>query len=494
MNITFVYGNVESLGIEVLSSIAKKKGHKTQLVFDHFLNDNRMIGLNYKGNPDKYYEVFAEKIIATSPDLIAFSAVTYTYQWALKVIKHVRKISVKPIILGGVHPTLVPDKVMDNVEIDMICVGEGDIMFPSLLDNFEKIMDGQKLNIPNLWYRGRNGIIKNEPGPLVHDLDSLPLGDKGLFLDKAPYLKDPYYIMTGRGCPYKCTYCGNDFFYNLYRGKGQFLRRRSVDNVIEELSWAKKQWNFRELWILDDVFAIDVRWLEEFSVKYKKQINVPYSCFGHPKALNEKIVRLLKESKCKSVEVGVQTINEEIRKKYLNRMETNADIEKAFALLKKYKVPLVIDHMAGLPDESDKDYLDAAAFYSGYSPKRILFNYLNYYPGTEIMRYAEEKGFLNADELEEIKEGKTASNTVDGNVKNPQKIYKFEFLFSMIPVFPKWVIRFVVKYGLYDRALVGSRFIRSSMFNLVKLVVDFNFRPLFDGIFRSKWIRKNVRL
>ena len=100
---------------------------------------------------------------------------------------------------------------------------------------------------------------KVRKGEAIQDLDNLPFPAKDLFYQRLPGLARTYTATTSRGCPYKCTYCYNAVMLPIYRSQGRWLRQRSVDNVIEELTWAKKSFHPRHFLFMDDVFATNTK-------------------------------------------------------------------------------------------------------------------------------------------------------------------------------------------------------------------------------------------
>ena len=160
-----------------------------------------------------------------------------------------------PIVFGGIHATSVPDRVLARDFADFVCRGEGE--YP-LLELVEALAAGaEDFPIPNIWYKKDGRIVANEARPLIADLDSLPLPDKELFYREAPYARKEYNLQTLRGCLNGCAYCHNGLERRLWQGKGEYLRRRSVDNVMAELIAAKKRYDFVTLKIWDEVFPYD---------------------------------------------------------------------------------------------------------------------------------------------------------------------------------------------------------------------------------------------
>src|SRR5262245_48641132 len=88
--------------------------------------------------------------------------------------------------------------------------------------------------IPGMWVKQDGEIYRNELGPLENELDNLPFPEKQLWWEYGCF-KDNLEVFTGRGCPFKCTFCNIHYQRELFGGKGDFLRKRSVGNVIAEL-------------------------------------------------------------------------------------------------------------------------------------------------------------------------------------------------------------------------------------------------------------------
>ncbi|MCK4248297.1 MAG: cobalamin-dependent protein, partial [Candidatus Omnitrophica bacterium] len=242
--ITFVCIGSESLGIEYLSSVLKQKGHKVNLVFDPSLFDDKYwlhIPFLYKLFDKK--KKIIDKIINSKPDFIAFSVITDTYQRCCQLAKELKKRSNAKIIFGGIHPTSVPEQVIMKQFVDYVVVGEGE---DALLD----LVEG-KQDAGNIWFKNNNGIVKNEVRPLIKNLDEIPFPDKELFNKYIPHNKS-YSIMTSRDCPFNCHYCCNSILHRLY---GFLNRKRSPQNVLEELKWAKERFNFKQVFFLDDTFS-----------------------------------------------------------------------------------------------------------------------------------------------------------------------------------------------------------------------------------------------
>ncbi|PIS36516.1 MAG: hypothetical protein COT35_10760, partial [Nitrospirae bacterium CG08_land_8_20_14_0_20_52_24] len=232
-----------------------------------------------------------------------------------------------PVIWGGTHPNVAPEECIQVS--DMICIGEGEHPMLELASQFAK---GENVHgIQNLWIRTEKEIIRNPVRAPVQDLDSLPFPDYGhegkyLIEDDSVSGKDPALgafnlnVMGSRGCPYHCSYCCNSVFRQIYKGKGPPVRRRSVDNVLEEIESMRERFpGLQRIDFIDEVFAWDKSWSMEFTAKYKKRVNLPFQCAQHPNMVDRDILEMLTDAGLERVEVGLQSGSERIRREVFER-------------------------------------------------------------------------------------------------------------------------------------------------------------------------------
>jgi len=482
MRILFIYNGTESLGIEYLSSFLKSKGHTTFLFFDPAIfSGDVFINNHYLSKLFDVERKIVEKTIKLKPDIVAFSAYSGNYRWCLRIAYAIRKLSDIPIVFGGVHPTAVPERVLANDCIDYLIVGEGEYAMLDLIEHLEgsSKYNTNLINTANIGLRHEGHIIVNSPRPYIRDLDSLPFPDKALFFNKEPLLKnDPYLIMTSRGCPYNCTYCSNDLYKTLYCDEKQHIRRRSPDNVIAELAYAKVHAKIRRVNFMDDVFASSKLWLEEFTEKYRTRIGLPFHCLVHPLSITKDIAKLLKEAGCDLVGIGIQSGSERIRNTIYERKESNEQIKQAISILKNVKLKVKVDHIFGAPTETEEDLKKSLALYQSIKPEMILTFWLTYYPQTAIIKKALELGVLRQKDIEQIEEGYTGYTHGIGSVptESVALFARYEVLFELLALCPNEAICLFlsklipftplkkwISYSAYT--ITGLRHYRDGIFN-----------------------------
>jgi anaerobic magnesium-protoporphyrin IX monomethyl ester cyclase len=488
MKTHFVYMGAENLGIEYLGACARAAGHEVSLSFDPAVFSGRLtVHMPALARFTDLRPRIIKRIIEEQPDVAAFSCFSGNYHWALSIAERLKSAApgIKTLF-GGAHVTAMRDQVIAADAVDAIIAGEADASFPRLLSAWENPNDELP---PGVWLKRDGQIEKGGQPELIDDLDTLPFPAKDLFYEKAPALADNYMIMTMRGCPFDCTFCYN----GVMRIPGNIntcLRRRSVANVISELESAIHRRRPRMIVFRDDIFTLNIKWMEQFATEYAERIGIPYFCYSHPASLNDHFADLLLESGCRFVIMGVQSADDRLRREVLNRHYSNEQIIYSASLLKQRGITIALDHIIGFPGDNVEALHNAAVLYNGIRPDRLLPFWMTYYPATEIIDIALKNGQLNAEDVRRIESGDTGHRYSSGSLsgKSPPMFHKMALLLAMIPVLPAKWIDYIIARRLY------RFFSRSTwLFNLLLFMNAARIRDvLFFYMFRFYFSKKYV--
>lgn len=388
------------------------------------------------------------------PDLIAVSCMTGDYPDLRADLAQIRKQFPQiPILLGGPHPTFVPDVVHD-VAADGICIGEGEVAFVEVIERIEQ---------GNRSFGGIDNIHtpegKTPIRPLITDLDSLPFIDRDLIYRNSPWkhfkLRSFY---TSRGCPYSCAYCFNHAYRKVYEGLGPIYRKRSVDNVIEEILQVKANYQTEFIRFSDDVFVMrHDAWLEEFADKYSTKVGIPFYCLIKSDIITPGLVGLMKKAGCASVCMSVETANEELRAKVLNRKgHSNGEMIRAFDLFNQAGINIYTNSMIGLPHSTIQDELNTIDLYIKAKPKSGLFTICVPYPGTELFNYCVANKLLRSDLThEDINQTSGDYSMLDSFSDKEKMVQKNISLLGPVAVTFPLLKKLITKYLIY---LPNNRF------------------------------------
>ncbi len=414
MRVLFIYPNINSqvgfnFGLAFVSSVLKAHGHSTKL-----LNLNEKLD---RLPADEEIRAFVEDF---RPQLVGISAVTLQYRSAVKIARLIKSFSDVPIILGGVHATLVPDEVLKEECFDYACVGEGE---EAVLELAERLEKGQGTHsIANIWTRARyNGTVRlvtNNVRPFI-DLAKLPKKDYSLFnMQKLIDTEDGWVrLMTSRGCPFRCTYCFNHKIVDRYRqetgkssGELGYIRQHPLEEVFGEMDYLQRHYEGIKMFIFDDdIFTLDKNYLREFCKEYDNVTQLPFVVNAHVRAFDEERARMLKEAGCAIVKFGLESGSERIRREVLQRPMTNEEIERAFSLAHKYSLHTSAFVMIGLPYEEKKEVMETVDLIAKIKPGRFRWSIFFPFPRTEAYEMSLKGGYVDFEKMESLENFTEAS-------------------------------------------------------------------------------------
>jgi anaerobic magnesium-protoporphyrin IX monomethyl ester cyclase len=364
----------EHIGTMYLAAVLKQHNHQCDLLIDNLEKD------------------IIEKARVYQPDLIGLSVVTGTQQWSLDMAKRMKSAFDCRIILGGPHPTYFPE-IIQYEQVDYICRGEGEYALLELAEAIKQ--DRDTSGIRNIWCKRGGEIVKNEVRDLIGDLDTLPFPDRSIYYKYPSIRRMPQKrFMATRGCPYNCSFCFNRALRLLYREKGNYVRRRSVKNVIDEIINIKSKYFVKTVYFEDDTFTLDYKWIFEFLREYRKKVNLPFICLLRANLVTEALISEFKISGCKRVFFGVETGNEKIRNDLLEKDLSNEDIINAARILHKYKIGFKTYNMLGLPDETIETALETLKLNAEIKTDYPWCSIFQPYPSTELGEYTIQRGYL----------------------------------------------------------------------------------------------------
>ena len=438
MRVTFLGLGYEQLGISQLSSVLKERGHEVGLAYAASLFDDRFYfhRPELAGVFDDRTHVVAE-IVRQQPRVLALGPLTSTYHWMLGVAGEVRRaLPGLRVVAGGPHVSAVPDRVLARDEIDDVIVGEGEEAFPALLAALESGELGRPLaNVRSTLPDGT--VVAGPRSGFLQDLDRLPFFDKTLW-EEHLRIADEYWTMASRGCPYRCTFCFNSYFARLPDGPpGRYVRPRGVDHVLGELAWATRRYGrLRLVNFQDDIFTVDKGWLRAFLTRYRTEIGSPFRCLSHPRYVDEDVARWLAEAGCQSVQLGIQSLDEDFKFRSLKRYERTSHIEEAIDALHRHRIHVQADHILGLPGEPPDAQEQAREVYSRHTPERISIYWATYFPGTVLVDQGVDLGLLGPGDVEDIEEGRRTVGYHEARTGAGPSVRAYELLFRLYPRLP----------------------------------------------------------
>jgi anaerobic magnesium-protoporphyrin IX monomethyl ester cyclase len=469
----------ENISLEAISAALKNDGHDVQLAFDRALfSDAQYFSIPWLARLLDVKSTVVRQIVAAKPDLLGVSVFADNYQWALDLCRRVKQEIDVTVVFGGIHPTTVPERVISEDCVDIICVGEGDHAIAELAASLDR---GQiDYSLKNLWFKKDGEIIRNPPRPNAN-LDDLPMIDKELFEDYIPY-RHYYLTITNRGCVRRCAFCAENF-KERWEGENQlgpFMRDTSVEKVIAEFQHMRETYRLTYIDIKNNVLSGSRKWTLEFLQRYKEEIGLPFRIMGYPRLLTKEVTQALSAAGCHHIQMGIESFNERIRKEILLRPETNDQIRAAIQNMEDAGIGYSTDFILGLPGETEQDLIDAIQLLNGRKGlRRASIFWLEYLPGVHITALAQQMGLIGARELENIEQGKQQNYLAHGSIQDKKKVRQlknYHLMFRILPIAPAPVIDFILKHKLHR----SFRFLpQTPIIILVDILVSFAKRDYY---------------
>lgn len=334
------------------------------------------------------------------PDLIGFSVIECTFALGLDLARAVADYRPRvPRVWGNVHATFAAPRIIGAPEIDMLCVGEGEVAIRALA---RALAAGQPpTRIPNLWIKREGAVERNAPAPLVA-LDALPDQDWEIW-ERERFFKPMggRIWVTGtfemnRGCPYSCMYCVNWGLNRLYAGQGGYFREKAIPVLLREMRDKKRRYGLEFAYLVAESFlTTSRRRLEEFAAGYPA-VGLPFWVEARPESITREKVRLLEACGCEGISIGVESGNEEFRRQFMNRNIPNDRIVRAMEVLAASRLRISANNVIGFPTET-RDLVFETIELNRRFPRveGVMCALYNPYHGTRLREIAEERGYID---------------------------------------------------------------------------------------------------
>jgi|GEM_PF-579081 len=450
-------------------------------------------------NPDVRISIvegmdIAEEIIRKKPDIVGFTSDTLMYNRVCRLAKKIKEKTKAPLLIGGIHISALPSS-FDSV-FDLGIQGEGEKTLAEILRLYQNRREFPRedlMKIPGLVFFDGNDFIDTGRPPLISDIDKLPFAARDLTPMEEVYLKDQFNLfgtkrtvamMTSRGCPYKCRFCGSP-------AQWERVRFHSAEYVVAEIEHLVDKYRIDGIMFWDDLFiAPEGRILKLSELIRSKGLDkkLVFSGFGRANLINEKVCAVLKLMNVKRLIFGLESGSEKVLE-YLKRSSvTIEDNRRAVTLCRKFGISTASGYIVGTPGETAEDLKKTLRFMKKYPLDNTQIYILTPYPGTEIWKTAREQGIIsdktNFDALfvqlkrptifDFMRDGK--SNILQGRIflnSEFKKNRKYKnIIFAMTKLAFRQNLKFYLKRLPLELDLIGRMIISKTRSMIMKIVKD----------------------
>lgn len=463
MKVLFYYRGIENLGVGYLMSMLKRRGHEVKLIFDPGLDNNLYFKapyLKWLNNHDKMVDDARE----FGPGLIAIGSLTNLWSYAGEMAERLKEATGAPIIVGGHHAQTLPDYVLEHPAVDFVCTGEGENPLLELANKLQAGEDGT--NVRGTWAKKDGQVIRNEMANLEQDLDRFPFPDKEAWVEHG-CVGTHLEIFTGRGCPFKCTFCNIHYQAEIFKGYGDFIRKRSVECVIEELREYVGRYKPSYLMIHDDNFTAVPKWVKAFCEAYKAEFDIPWFCFGYPTTIKKDLMEKMKAAHCHTIFMGVDSGSEEVRRTLMERPMKDELIYNAASIIQDAGINLHLSAIYGVPGETAEQMWETLEMMERIKPAQCS-SYIFYpFPKTKLHEKAVTMGYLDEAGQERVRTG--ASSYHIGSILNHPHKDLAECLAKATPLYVRSprVMRPVIRWLIRNNARMTLRMLYLALFPFI---------------------------
>lgn len=378
-NNTFAYG------LACIASVAQNEG------FDIQICDTQVLDLSIS-NFEKCLKDGRFKIIGLPCYTPSVGNVRKTAQICKKILPD------SIVVVGGVHPTLMPKETLAELEdADILVIGEGEYTFLDILRHFKSgtpALDG----IPGIAFREDGAIKINPRRPIIGNLDDLPMPAYHLFpmrKYKTQFTiakKMPTYgIFASRGCPFECVFC------STYAVQGKKSRYKSVARVIDEIRLLQNEYGAKGITFQDSTFTLDKKWVREFcETVIKEKIKAYFMCYARVDTVDYDLLKLMKSAGFWGISFGLESANQKTLDLLKKGIKVKQSIE-AVRTAQRLRLYVQATYILGLPGEDKNDVFNTINFAKKLGTEIALFGWPIPYPKTELAEICKRAGGLQSD-------------------------------------------------------------------------------------------------
>ncbi len=360
------------LGIAYVAGALEKENFQVKLLDNYLL--------------EKPIDDIKLEIKKNQPEIVGIACSSAMYSRCIETAKAVKEtLPSCRVIVGGPHPSFMPDSMLQHPEIDYVVMGEGERAMTELATLITKgKSDPASVNIPGVAYRHEGKFVKNPP-QFISDLDQVPFPARHLlpmqlydrkieFLEAQPV--DTVNVI--RGCPYNCTFCETIKLW------GQKCRAFSPKRVVEEIDHLVTNYGTKGIYFVGDNFTIQKnKTMEICDLIIKNKLDIEWVCDTRVDLISRELLRKMKEAGCKTIWFGVESGSQRVLSK-INKGVTLEQTMNTFKLCREEGIQTACSFMLGIPGETTEDMKASFKFARKLNPDWCRFNIFIAVPGSSL--------------------------------------------------------------------------------------------------------------
>ena len=392
----------EPLGLLYIGAALKNNGYEVSVFdmpcegYDNCISEGNRIIYGSTMNDLK------AKVAEYSPNVVGVTCMfTSRERNVLEVCSVLREANPDMIIVvGGIHPSLYPERFLHSGYVDYVILGEGEFRMVHLLNC---IKSDEVPQFDGVAFLNDGKAIIQALTQRIRNLDVIPYPDRTL-IDMEKYIRigTPFApfpreervatILTTRGCPNNCNFCATVHYW------GRKLRKRSVDNIIGELKELRDLYDIREIQFADDNMTADTRFAKNLFRKMKPlkfKLCTPTGLYFN--SLDPELISLMAEAGAYQITVAIESASERVLRDIIRKKVNLRIVKKLIEEAHKYDIGVHGMFIVGFPGEKREEIMMTFDFPFQVGFDSVSFFMANPLPGSDLYRECEEKGYLRED-------------------------------------------------------------------------------------------------
>lgn len=347
-----------------LASVAEKEGFEAKIC-------------DYSQGGD-----LVEDLKEFKPDYLVVNVATPTLEHDLDALKIAKDIlpNVVTIAKGAIFLTKSEDILKNHEALDIVIFGEAEDTLKEILQGVEKPL--------GIYYREDGQIKFSGVRPFIDNLDEIPFPARHL-VDNTIYRrpdnnKVQAVVKVARGCPFHCFFC------LATPVSGAKVRRRSVENIVEELKECVEKYNITNFVFWSDIFNLDKNWTMALcQAIIDSGLKITWSANTRADTADDEMAKMMYKSGCRLVSIGVESGSQYMLEK-MGKKITLDDVRRTVKTFKDAKIRIYNYFVIGLPWESEETVEETIRFAIELDSDFISFYTATPLPGSRFYEYAKE--------------------------------------------------------------------------------------------------------
>ena len=365
-------GKLPPLGLAYVAGALEKNGYAVE-IFDNYLMERSI-------------EEVKLEVRKRQPEIVGITCSSLTYTRCIETAKAVKEAypSCK-VVVGGPHPSYMPQTMLQHQEIDYVVIGEGEQAMVQLVAS---ITNGEKAEtvakIPGVACKLNGEVVKTAP-KFINDIDQVPFPARHLLpmkmYDRALNYLDVKPVDTMsvlRGCPYKCAYCETRALW------GTTCRAFSPQRVVDEIKHMVENYGSKGIYFVGDNFTINKKHTSELCrLIVENKLDIKWTCETRADLISKELLVDMKSAGCQTIFFGVESGSPTIQQKLHKNIDLQ-EVKSTFDLCRQVGIKTATSFMLGIPGETVEDMKETFKFAKSLNADWCQFNIYIACPGSEL--------------------------------------------------------------------------------------------------------------